>query len=336
MIKAESWRAKRGHDLPATEREFIDLSTESDRKTKARTRHIWVVVHVLLVGIIAGLVGWINQSYPKQQWKFYVIVLPYLANHVHVLSPDAERALKPGDPSFRECKDCPEMVVVPAGDFIMGSPSKEGSSNERPQRKVTIVDPFAVSKYEVTIDEWDACVAYGDCEPIDPRWGRGRLPVIRVTWDKARHYAAWLSNVTGKPYRLLSEAEWEYAARAKTQTAYSWGDKIGQGNANCLDCESPWGGRQTAPVGSFAPNAFGLYDMHGNVWEWVEDCYNRNYIGAPINGSAWTASDCPQRVARGGGWNDDKDLLRSAFRFRLGPDVRHEYLGLRVARTLTP
>jgi formylglycine-generating enzyme required for sulfatase activity len=333
LIKAQSWGAKRGQDLPATEREFIDLSTKRESKTRARARHIRALVYVLLVGIIAGLVGWINQSYLKQQWKWYMIVRPYLAKQVHVLSSDA---VKPGG-SFQECKDCPEMIVVPAGDFMMGSPPNEGNRNERPQRKVTIAGPFAVSKFEVTFDEWDACVKYGDCEPINPRWERGRLPMIRVTWDEAKHYAAWLSNVTGKPYRLLSEAEWEYAARAKTQTAYSWGDKIGQGNANCLGCGSQWDGRQTAPVGSFPPNAFGLHDMHGNVWEWVEDCYHPNYLGAPTDGSAWTAGECSQRVARSGGWNDDdRDLLRSAFRFRLAPDFKNDYLGLRVARTLTP
>ena len=336
LTQAQSWRAKRGQDLPATYREFIDLSTKHESKARAWARHIQALVYVLLVGIIAGLVGWINQSYLKQQWKWYMIVQPYLAKQVRVLSPDAERAVKPGD-AFRECKDCPEMIVVPADDFMMGSPPKEGNPNERPQHKATIAGPFAVSKFEVTFDEWDACVKYGNCEPINrPLWEGGPLPMIRVTWDEAKHYAAWLSNVTGKPYRLLSEAEWEYAARAKTQTAYSWGDKIGQGNANCLGCGSQWDGRQTAPVGSFAPNAFGLHDMHGNVWEWVEDCYHPNYLGAPTDGSAWTAGDCSLRVARSGGWNDDPDLLRSAFRFRLAPNFRHEYLGLRVARTLTP
>ena len=163
-----------------------------------------------------------------------------------------------------------------------------------------------MSKFEVTFDEWDACVAYGDCDPrvSDSGWGRGRQPVINVTWDDAKRYVAWLSRMTGKPYRLLTEAEWEYAARAGTQTAYSWGDEIGKGNANCDGCGSQWDNKQTAPVGSFAANAFGLYDMHGNVWEWVEDCFHDNYEGAPDDGSAWTADgDCNSRVLRGGSWS---------------------------------
>jgi formylglycine-generating enzyme required for sulfatase activity len=141
--------------------------------------------------------------------------------------------------------------------------------------------------------------------------------------------------LTGKPYHLLSEAEWEYAARANKQTTYSWGDKIGQGNANCSGCGSQWDGR-TAPVGSFAPNAFGLFDMHGNVWEWVEDCYHPNYLEAPTDGSAWTAGACSERVARSGGYDDTPDLLRSAFRFHNRTNFGNEYQGLRVARTLTP
>ena len=133
--------------------------------------------------------------------------------------------------------------------------------------RLQFAKPFAVSKFEVTFDDWDACVAYGDCNPVvrDSGWGRGRQPVINVTWDDAQRYVAWLSRMTGRTYRLLSEAEWEYAARAGTQTAYSWGDEIGKGNANCHGCGSQWDRRQTAPVGSFAANAFGLYDMLGNV-----------------------------------------------------------------------
>ena len=154
----------------------------------------------------------------------------------------------------------------------------------------------------------------------------------------AQQYVAWISKLTGKPYRLLSEAEWEYAARAGTQTAYSWGDEIGKGNANCNGCGSQWDGRQTAPVGSFAPNAFGLYDMHGNVWEWVEDCYHDNYDGAPTDGSAWTAvGDCTYRVVRGGSWQDLPSDLRAANRHRRHSDViQRKELGFRVVRTLNP
>jgi formylglycine-generating enzyme required for sulfatase activity len=166
-------------------------------------------------------------------------------------------------------------------------------------------------------------------------WGRGRRPVMNVSWDDARQYVAWLSKRTGKPYRLLSEAEWEYAARAGSDKAYSWGDHIGKGHANCIGCDSEWDGNQTAPVGSFAPNAFGLYDMHGNVWEWVEDCYHPNYESAPTNGSSWTeGADCSDRVVRGGSWFVNPLELRLANRLRGTSVLRGFDRGFRVGRTL--
>jgi formylglycine-generating enzyme required for sulfatase activity len=234
------------------------------------------------------------------------------------------------------------MVVVSAGEFTMGSPSNEKGryDNEGPQHKVTIARPFAVSKYAVTFDDWDACVKVGGCpqegRASDAGWGRGRRPVIYVSWDDAKAYVAWLSKMAGKPYRLLTEAEWEYAARAGTTTAYYWGDEIGKNNANCNGCGSQWDGRHTAPVGSFAPNAFGLYDMAGNVWQWVEDCYHDNYNGAPADGSAWQAGDCKSSVVRGGSWDEDPQLLRLAGRNRGSSSLRDDGLGFRVGRTLTP
>ena len=189
----------------------------------------------------------------------------------------------------------------------------------------------------MTFDEWDACVAYGGCEPgvSDSGYGGGRKPVINVTWDDAQRYVAWLSRMTGKPYRLLSEAEWEYAARAGTQTAYSWGDKIGKGNANCNGCGSQWDNMQPAPVGSFAPNAFGLNDMHGNVWEWVEDCYHDNYDGAPTDGSAWTwrIVIAAWSAAVPGTHSTVPPLGRPRWN---SSDSRVSDLGFRVGRTLTP
>ena len=196
----------------------------------------------------------------------------------------------------------------------------------------------AVDKVQVTFDEWDACVAYGDCTPVvnDNGWGRGRRPVINVAWDDARRYAAWLSKMTDKPYRLLSDAEWEYAARAGSNKRYSWGDEIGKGNANCSDCGSEWDATQTAPVGSFAANQFGLHDMHGNVWEWVEDCLHRSYEGAPADGSAWIAGgECSLRVIRGGSWHYDPDGARSASRRGMSISPFDD-VGFRVGRTLSP
>jgi formylglycine-generating enzyme required for sulfatase activity len=191
-----------------------------------------------------------------------------------------------------------------------------------------------VSKFEVTFDDWDACVAYGDCpHATDFGWGRGRQPAINVSWDDAQSYVVWLSKMTGKPYRLLSEAEWEYAARAGTQTAYSWGDEIGENNANCKGCGSQWDNRQTAPVGSFATNAFALYDMAGNVYEWVEDCLHNNYEGAPDDGSAWVGDgDCSNRILRGSSWLDSPVYLRSADRYRGATDLRNDSLGFRIGR----
>jgi formylglycine-generating enzyme required for sulfatase activity len=258
------------------------------------------------------------------------------------LPPERERALKPGD-IFRECNNCPELVVVPAGGFTMGSPvsEKDRSDDEGPQHDVSIGKNFAVSRTEVTFDEWRACVEDKGCpgnrSPDDRGWGKGSRPVINVSWDDAKEYVAWLSGKTGKPYRLLTEAEWEYAARAGTATTYSWGDEIGKGNANCDGCGSQWDNKQTAPVGSFKPNVFGLYDMHGNAWEWVEDCWRNSYQGAPLDGSAWAIA-CPdeRRVVRGGSWGYDPRSLRAAFRFRYTPVNRDNYIGFRLARTLNP
>jgi formylglycine-generating enzyme required for sulfatase activity len=203
---------------------------------------------------------------------------------------------------------------------------------------VTLARQFAVGRFAVTFDEWDACFADSGCKghnPSDEGWGRGQRPVINVSWDDARAYVAWLSRKTGKPYRLLSEAEFEYAARAGSQTAYSWGNDVGKGNANCKGCGSQWDNRQTAPVGSFAANAFGLYDMAGNNWDWVEDCDNASYNGAPTDGSASASGDCSKRVVRGGSWNTGPLFLRSAGRNWVTTGLRIINLGFRVGRTPT-
>ena len=205
---------------------------------------------------------------------------------------------------------------------------------------VTIHAPFAVSKFEVTFDQWDACVTEGGCggyRPDDQGWGRGNHPVINVSWDNAKAYVEWLSNKTGQRYRLLSE--WEYAARAGTVTAFSFGDTLTTAQAN-YDASAgatvaPDLNRQkTVPVGSFPANAFGLHDMHGNVWEWVEDCWHDEYAGAPADGSAWVTPACKGHVLRGGSWEDYRGDLRSAA--RTGGNTEDQYYsdGFRVARTL--
>jgi formylglycine-generating enzyme required for sulfatase activity len=262
------------------------------------------------------------------------------------LTVEQERALKPKD-SFKECENCPEMVVVPAGLFTMGSPQSEEERddfNESPQHQVTFARPFAVGKFAVTFDEWDACAADGGCNGRklgDQGWGRGRLPVINVTWDDAKSYAAWLSRKTGKTYRLLSEAEREYVARAGTTTPFWWGSQISTNLANYNGkisySNSPKGEyrQRTMPVDSYSPNPWGLYQVHGNVWEWTEDCY-RSYRGAPTDGSAWTFEDCHRRVLRGGSWISLPKFLRSAFRFVYNSTDSGDVFGFRLARTLNP
>jgi formylglycine-generating enzyme required for sulfatase activity len=300
-----------------------------------------------LFGIIGGLVGWINQGYILEQWRWWWTDRPFVAAQFwpYALQPAVEHALKPKD-IFRECsaehgKDyCPQMIVVPAGSFIMGSSATESGTqpSEQPQHQVTIARPFAVSRYALTFDEWDTCADYGECPRgiTDSGWGRGSQPVINVTWEDAKRYVAWLSKTTGKPYRLLSEAEYEYAARAGSATLYPWGDDIGVNNSNCKGCGSQWDNTQTAPVGSFAANGFGLFDMVGNVWEWVEDCVNENYRGAPTDGSAWIeGSDCKNRIVRGGSWNNTPVNLRAANRVGTSRGFRDNLLGFRIARTLT-
>ena len=246
--------------------------------------------------------------------------------------------LRPGD-RFQDGPDYPEMVVVPAGSFKRGSPSGEPGrdDDEGPVHVVRIATPFAVGVYAVTFAEWDACVEAGGCggySPADEGWGRGRRPVINVSWEDAKAYVAWLSEQTGQRYRLPSESEWEYAARAGTNTAYSWGNEIGMGQACCNGCGSQWDSRMTAPVGSFEANAWGLHDMHGNVWEWVEDRWHGNYRRAPSNGSAWMRGYSSERVLRGGSWGYGPSFLRAAIRFRGTTGIRNYGGGFRVARTL--
>jgi formylglycine-generating enzyme required for sulfatase activity len=335
LTQAQSWFAQRAEDLPRVDREFIALSIERERKRQARARRVQALIYVLLVGIIGSLVGIIEKEPIGEQIQWFTVMRPYrVANFdPHVLKPEAERALK-ALASFRECgKDCPEMIVIPAGSFTMGSPTTEQGryGNEGPQHKVVIAKRFAVSKFDVTFVDWDACVSVGGCPKAgDSNFGRDTRPVINVGWDDAQTYVAWLSKMTGKDYRLLTEAEWEYAARAGTTTAYYWGGEIGKGNANCDGCGSEWDNRQTSPVGSFKPNAFGLYDMAGNVWQWVQDCYHGDYKEAPTDGSAWTSGNCSNRVVRGGSWGSDPQYLRAANRSWFAADGRNYFLGFRV------
>jgi len=240
--------------------------------------------------------------------------------------------------AFKDCANCPEMVVVAAGEFMMGSPADERYRGAELQHRV-VLPAFAAGKYEVTFEEWDACVADGGCDayrPDDQGWGRGKRPVTNISWNDAANYVAWLSRKTGKSYRLLSEAEWEYAARAGVGSAFSTGGTLTTEQAN-FDGSSSLGAnrQQTMPVGSFPANAFGLHDMHGNVWEWVADCWHDEYTPAvPADGSAWVEPGCKGHVMRGGSWEDYIGELRSAARTGGANEDQFYTDGLRVALSL--
>ncbi len=252
----------------------------------------------------------------------------------------AEPARQAG-PIFRDCADCPEMVVVPAGQFLMGAVDDDGipESWEQPVHRVNIARPIAVGRFEITFEEWDRCYDAGACAylPDDGPWGRGRQPVFRVAHEDIGPYLDWLSQVSGHRYRLLSEAEWEYAARGGTTTAFHTGANIGVEQANFSD-------GQPRPVGSYPPNPFGLYDMAGNVWEQTEDCFNDSYVGAPTDGRPRLSGDCESRVQRGGSFNVNADphYVRSAHRSyqarsrtSMGEDeIEMHSTGFRVARDL--
>ena len=240
----------------------------------------------------------------------------------------------------------PEMVVLPAGRFRMGCVTRSGCfRDERPVHRVSIPEAFAVSRYPVTFEQYDRFSNSGKIS--DEGWGRGRRPVINVSWFQARDYVAWLSEQTGRRYRLLTEAEWEYAARAGSEKKFHFGNDVAQlcRYANHADAGTDYEwrntycsdgvGKRTAEVGSFAPNAFGLFDMHGNVWEWVQDCWNDHYRRAPKNGLAWLEGDCSKRVLRGGSYSYEPESLRSAFRASVESRIRNNDIGFRIARDLT-
>jgi formylglycine-generating enzyme required for sulfatase activity/class 3 adenylate cyclase len=313
--------------------EYLAASRKLAAAGRRRARLVQTVIYTLFLCIIAGLVGFINQAFLREQYQWRIVMRP----SVLTAEQEKEKAAKPGS-DFKECANgCPTMIVVPGGKFTMGSPESENdrSNDEGPQHEVTIGQPFAVGKTDVTFAEWDTCVAAGACpEVADSGWGRDDRPVISVTWDEAKIYTAWLAKQTGKPYRLLTEAEWEYAARAGNPGRYSFSDDETQ-----LD-EHAWfsmnSGGKTQPVGTKKPNAFGLYDMHGNVWQWVEDCYKESYRGAPTDGSAVTSKDCSRRDLRGGSWSGNPGILRSANRNGYTALYRIGNIGFRVGRMLKP
>jgi formylglycine-generating enzyme required for sulfatase activity len=319
--------------LGKLELDYVTACEGAEKLSRRRTRHVQALVGALAVLLALVGVGWWQQDFLREQYQWHWRMGP----SVLTAEQEKEEAAHPGS-AFEECTTgCPTMVVVPAGKFVMGSPKGEThrSLDEAPQHEVVIARPFAVGKTEVTFAEWDACVAAGACfKATDDGWGRDDRPVINVGWDEAQQYVAWLSRITGKTYRLLTEAEWEYAARAGSETRFSFGDD------EILLHHYAWYNDdvdKTQPVGKKAANAFGLHDMYGNVWEWVEDPWHKNYEGAPMDGSAWKKDGSETlRVVRGGSWYFNAPSLRSAGRSKYSSSSRGNGLGFRLARTLTP
>ena len=229
----------------------------------------------------------------------------------------------------------PQMVSLPAGQFKMGDLNNQGDDNEKPIQTIIFTHPFALSRYEVTFEEYDHYAdVTGKKRPNDEGWGRGSQPVINVSWQNANAYTKWLAAKTGQPYRLPSEAEWEYAARSGTSTAFWWGNDISTERAVCDECGSDWDGKQPATVGSMPANPWGLHDLNGNVDEWVQDCYSDTYTGHPTDGSARVENNCTYRSMRGGSWFDIGRVIRSASRYRHSPDASRNTWGFRVALDL--
>jgi len=258
------------------------------------------------------------------------------------VAPSAPQAEKPSEKlppktiaahEVKDCPGCPSLIALPAGSFTMGSNTSDPS--EKPSHHVSISKPFAIGKYEVTVEQWDACVAASACSRITIDGNLSKTsPVRDVSWDDAQQYVQWLAKTTGKPYRLPTEAEWEYAARGGTSTRYWWGEQMRSGMANCKGCGEPWQKEAPLNVGSFPANPFGLHDMNGSVWEWVADCWHNSYKGAPADGQAWDEPECRTRVIRGGSWRDDASYMLSSTRFKYDASVRYLQNGFRVARAV--
>jgi formylglycine-generating enzyme required for sulfatase activity len=253
--------------------------------------------------------------------------------------------------TLRDCADCPQMILIQPGRFQMGTSPAEAvrlgiaPTNrilpwQQPQHTVTLTKSFALGATPVTREQYSRFAAEQGAAVAGSGWEAPgfkqttRDPVVRVSWRQANAYVAWLTHKTGKSYRLPTEAEWEYAARGGTTTAFWWGDDAGVDHTVCDDCGSEWDGKGTAPVQSFPANPFGLFDMLGQVFQWSADCWNPNYDGAPDDGSAWLSGDCTLHPARGGSWNLDSRFSRAAARSRDGDDYEGNMVGLRVARDL--
>jgi formylglycine-generating enzyme required for sulfatase activity len=329
LLAAEAWLANRGDELNEDERSFIKASiAQRDESLRNMERHrrlarrfIEVVATsiILLMGL-GGFHLWVVNNNRNATWE-----MGWRGAQMHAWL----LFHKPPEPM---------MAYIPGGSFKMGSPSNEGGAVEHPQHTVRL-SGFAISKYDITFEQYDLFAAATLREmPSDRGWGRGNRPVVNVSWEDANDYIKWLNQKTGKHYRLPSEAEWEYAARAGTTTTYWWGnerDKRDGDRPHCNGCSSKFDGVKTAPVGSFDPNPWNLYDMAGNVWQWTADCWHESYVHAPNDGQIWTdesGGTCDSRVVRGGSWTGNPLDRRAAERLNVGKSGTESDLGFRLAR----
>ena len=325
-------------------------------KARKRRENILIVLLSLAVLIIASGTLWYMLVQPQGKTGDHTsspvsppTEVPALAGTQKQTAQQSQPALAPAtrpQPSLTEIKGAsptrpafnaaptmqpvssirePEMSPLRGGTFAMGS---NEDISEKPVHQVSI-KPFAISKFPVSVQEWNECVAARRCQLVAT--GKEDAPVTNVSWSDAKQYAAWLAEATQKPYRLATEAEWEYAARGGTQTKYWWGDQFQPGMANCKNCSDIAAAEQPIKVGSFKPNPFGLYDMGGGIDQWVEDCWHKNYQGAPSDGSAWVESQCPSHVIRSGSWRNDARYARPSNRDSYDTDVRYPTHGFRVA-----
>ena len=294
-----------------------------------------------IIGILVAIIIWFVMHRSSENAGLRALTLP---EQTQSLTPDSLKGSVEAPSNAKLLRDRlkiggegPTMVVIPAGSFQMGDMQGRDKA-AMPVHTVRIPKPFAIGRYEVTFEDYDKFAQATKRElPNDGGGGRGRQPVINFTWEEAVEYAKWLTAQTGNLYRLPTEAEWEYASRGGTETNFWWGNEMKSGIANCSGCGSQWDEKITAPVGSFPPNPFGLYDTAGNVWEWVEDCDHEDYKGAPTDGSAWkkeNGGNCYLRVFRGGSWNYGTKGLRSSLRGRGDPGTRSATIGLRLVREM--
>ena len=281
-----------------------------------------------------------------EAYQSYVDAFPAGSHVAAALEAIDSLTLRPGK-VFRDCADCPSMMVVPAGTFWQGSDETDplALKKETPKRMVTFAEPFAVSVFEITMEQWDLCVSEGGCgtRPRDNGWGRGARPVIMVSWNDTQEFIAWLNQRTGQGYSLPSESQWEYVARAGEESDWLGGDPAQLcrfGNVAGSESGFRWqhddcadgAAMETLPVGSLEPNAFGLYDVIGNVAEWTLDCMNLSYLDAPADGSAWGRGICSSRMTRGGSWFTGTREVRLPARFNLKNGDRNDFTGFRVVR----